>query len=304
MTAPAYTLSINTAFAVKRWPEPERWASLVSSLGVRSVQHTLDLTDLDGSAGYVEAQAEAVRAACHNHGLKLHSTFTGLAAYSSNLLLHPEQRGRERAEEWYRRAIDFSSGAGAGSTGGHVGAFSVSDWQTEGRRELLNQQLRAVLQRLAEYAGERGLTSFLVENMAASREPSTMEWMTSLMTDGDGGHVPVRLCLDVGHQCVAGTSGAERDPYEWLERMGSVAPVVHLQQSDGQADHHWPFTEITNAKGRIRGEDVLAALDRSGAQEVALVLEVVPSFEADDDSVLADIAQSVEYWKDAMRAHV
>jgi len=31
----SYRLGINTCFAVKRWPEPERWAEIVRSSGVR-----------------------------------------------------------------------------------------------------------------------------------------------------------------------------------------------------------------------------------------------------------------------------
>jgi hypothetical protein len=136
--------------------------------------------------------------------------------------------------------------------------------------------------------------------MAAAREPSTMEWMARLLDTGDDDRVPVALCLDVGHQCVPGATGAERDPYAWLERLGSAAPVVHLQQSDAAADHHWPFTDAANAEGRIRGEEVVAALGRSGATDVALVLEIVPAFEQDDDSVLTDLAASIRYWKQAL----
>ena len=46
-------------------------------------------------------------------------------------------------------------------------------------------------------------------------------------------------------------AGDDRDPYAWLERLGRRAPVVQLQQADGQADHHWPFTPETNATGII-----------------------------------------------------
>ena len=49
-----YRLGINTCFAVKRWPQPERWAALVrDELGLDLVQHCLDLVDLafgDGDA--------------------------------------------------------------------------------------------------------------------------------------------------------------------------------------------------------------------------------------------------------------
>jgi D-erythrulose 1-phosphate 3-epimerase len=303
MSPSRYTLGINTSFAVKRWPEPEQWAFLIEGLGLNLVQHTFDLVDLDGPPEYIKAQAGSVRSACGSRGLRLHSTFTGLAAYSSNLLLHPDELVRERAEDWYRRAIDFSAWAGAASTGGHLGAFSISDWQDQTRRESLTTGLERTLRRLTEHAKRRGLRSLLVENMAAAREPSTMEWMTTLIAPGDGVGVPVTLCLDVGHQCVPGTAGAERDPYEWLRRLGSAAEVVHLQQTDANADHHWAFTEETAVVGRIRADEVLAALEASGVKEVALVLEVVPAFEADDDTVMRDITTSIDYWRQALDRH-
>jgi D-erythrulose 1-phosphate 3-epimerase len=130
-----------------------------------------------------------------------------------------------------------------------------------------------------------------------------MAMIESLLTDGDQAHVPVLLCLDVGHQCVPGTAGPDRDPYAWLERLGARAPVVQLQQTDGKADHHSPFTPQANAAGIIEPARVLAALDRSGAADVALILEIIPPFEQDDDQVLADLRQSAAYWRAALRDH-
>ena len=72
----------------------------------------------------------------------------------------------------------------------------------------------------------------------AAREPSTFATIDELLTDGDAAHVPIRLCLDVGHQVVPGTSGAERDPYAWLARYAGRLVEVQLQQGDGEADHH------------------------------------------------------------------
>jgi D-erythrulose 1-phosphate 3-epimerase len=300
----SYRLGINTCFAVKRWPEPERWARLVASeLELDLVQHSLDLVDLDAPAAGVTGQAARVRAACAGEGLALHSTFTGLAAYSSNLLLHPDRGARDRAREWYRRAIGFTADAGAGSVGGHVGAFSVEDFRDPARRAQLWDELGESLGQLAGFARESGLSSLLVENLAAAREPSTMAMIASLLTDGDRARVPVMLCLDVGHQCAPGTTGADRDPYAWLERLGAHAPVVQLQQTDGQADHHSPFTPETNAGGIIEPAKVLAALDRSGAGDVALILEIIPPFEQDDDQVLRDLRQSAAYWRAALRDH-
>src|SRR5207245_4885192 len=159
-------------------------------------------------------------------------------------------------------------------TGGDVGAFSVSDWQDLERRSKLEDGLRRALSRLAGAAWRAGLEALYVENLAAAREPSTMEGIQRLLRPGDDRHVPVALCLDVGHQCVPGTTGAERDPYAWLERMGSKSPVVQLQQSDPEGDHQWPFTADADARGRIDADKEIAELTMSGYEGVAMILDV------------------------------
>ena len=73
----SYRLGINTCFAVKRWPQPDRWARLVrDELRLDLVQHSLDLVDLDAPPAGAADQAARLRAACAGHGLDLHSTFT------------------------------------------------------------------------------------------------------------------------------------------------------------------------------------------------------------------------------------
>jgi len=299
-----FALGVNTCFAVKRWPEPHRWAQIVRErMGLDLVQHSLDLVTLQGTGDLPARQAEAVRAACDRYGLRLHSTFTGLAAYSSNLLLDPDPGARAWAEDWYRRAIDFTAFVDGRATGGHVGAFTVTDWREPERRAAREIELRAALERLTAEARRAGLEALYVENLAAAREPSTMAQIGGLLSEGDADHVPLVLCLDVGHQCVPGTEGEERDPYVWLERLGARAPVVQLQQSDEVADHHWPFTPETDALGRIDPDRVLRTLEASGAEEVALMLEVIPAFEADDDRVLDDMVASAERWREALERH-
>jgi D-erythrulose 1-phosphate 3-epimerase len=297
-----FRLGINTCFAVKRWPEPEAWAAIIGDLGLDLAQHTLDLADLDTAADDIERQAEQVRQACQQAGIALHSTFTGLAAYSSSLLLHPDRTRRDAAAAWYRRAIDFTAAAGARSTGGHLGAYSVRDFADTARRAQLWRWLQEELAGLAAYACGAGLDSLMVENLAAAREPSSMDQIRSLLTAGDDRHVPVVACLDVGHQCVAGASGAELDPYAWLTALSDRAPVVQLQQSDAAGDHHWPFTSEYNAAGRIEAGRVLQAITASGAAEVALILEIIPPFEARDDQVVADLRASADYWRGHLAA--
>jgi sugar phosphate isomerase/epimerase len=297
----AHSLGINTCFAVKRWPEPDRWASIVRErLGLDLVQHSLDLVQLDAPASLRRRQAEAVREACERFGLTLHSTFTGIAAYSSNLLLDPDPAIRRHSRTWYRRAIAFTALAGGRATGGHVGAFSVTDWNDPQRKEVLGQELSSTLRRLAAQARRAGLEALLLENLAVAREPSTMDGIEVLLSPGDARHTPIRLCLDVGHQCVAGTTGDDRSPYAWLRRFGADAGVIQLQHSDAVADHHWPFTQELNALGRIEAGRVLEALREGGAMNAVLILEVIPPFEAEHDRVLDDLTASVEYWREAL----
>lgn len=296
-------LGINTCFAVKRWPRPEDWAPVVRDrLGLRLVQHSLDLVDLTNPKRR-DSQVLTLRKASADHGLELHSTFTGLAAYSANLLLAPDASDREAALAWYRSAIGFTAQVGGRATGGHVGCFSVADWRDPARRAELWSALRESLAQLASEAGAAGLEYLLVENLAVAREPSTMAMIHELLDEGAEDRSPIRLCLDVGHMCVPGTSGPDRDPYAWLRELGSSAPLIQLQQSDAEGDHHWPFTKPHNAEGRISADRVIDALGEGGVEDSALVLEVIPPFEQDDDSVLSDLVESVEYWREALSRH-
>ena len=100
--------------------------------------------------------------------------------------------------------------------------MSVPDWNDPERRAERWDGLKRDLETIAAHASG-GLDYLLVENLVAVREPSTMAQVEDLLTDGDAEHAPWRLCLDVGHQCVPGTDGEERDPYAWLRRFGEPA---------------------------------------------------------------------------------
>src|SRR5215469_3184045 len=150
---PHLHLGINTCFAVKRWPEPEQWLTIVQQeLGLDCCQFSLDLVDplLDEAA--TTAYAGAVRANAAARGIFLHSTFTGLAAYSWSQLLHPDEAMREAAMSWYERAIDFTARLGAQGTGGHIGALSVQDATNDLRKSALIREVRERLAALSRYA--------------------------------------------------------------------------------------------------------------------------------------------------------
>jgi sugar phosphate isomerase/epimerase len=293
-----YRLGVNNCFAVKRWPEPAAWAALVRErLGLTLVQHSLDLVEPTSPAASLELEAKAVRKVCDEFGLEVHSTFTGLAAYSSSLLLHPNLEARALAEQWYGRMVDFAAALGAPATGGHVGAFSAQDASDKARRTELSRGLDESLERLTRRARNAGLSAFLIENLAPARG------VQRLLARRRASHVPVRLYLDVGHMCTPGLVDPETDPYAWLNRFARSTEVVHLQQSDSSGDHHWPFTEEMNRVGRIDAQRVLSALDEGGADQVTLILEVIPAFEAADHDIVRDLEVSVSYWQDALAVH-
>jgi sugar phosphate isomerase/epimerase len=296
-------LGINTCFAVKRWPEPEEWIGIVTQdFGLDCCQFSLDLVDplLDTAA--TGAYAERARELAARHDLGIHSSFTGLAAYSWSGLLHPDPALREAAMRWYERAIDFTARLGAKGTGGHIGALSVRDAQDAARAHLLLDELRDRLRTLSRYASGQGLEFLMFENMAVPREygHSIAEAAALAGIQADGG-VPIVLCLDLGHPCALHT-GTESDDYlAWLRSPWPHTPVIHLQQSDRTGDHHWPFTPEFNRIGLVRADEVIDAL-RSWPQaaEAYLFLEVIHPFEAEDARVLDDLRQSVAYWREAL----
>jgi sugar phosphate isomerase/epimerase len=301
--APRIHLGVNSCFAVKRWPEPEQWVRIITQdLGLDCCQFSLDLVDPLLDADATRAYAEETRQRASEAGLLIHSSFTGLAAYSWSHLLHPDAALRQAAMRWYERAITFTAQLGARGAGGHLGAFSVADAANPQRSQQLLAELRERLQILARMAANQGLDFLLFENMAVPRELGhniqEAHWLADITTDGG---VPLVLCLDLGHPCALHT-GTESDDYlAWLNESWPLTPVIHLQQTDRTGDHHWPFTAAYNERGIIDGPQVVAALRewqrRPDTGEIYLVLEPTHPFEADDSVVLDELRESVRYWR-------
>jgi sugar phosphate isomerase/epimerase len=263
------------------------------------VQYSFDLLDplLNGDAGgYADT-----RRACEANGVEIDSAFTGLIGYSQNSLSHPAAAVRDRARTWFEAAIDAAAVLGARGLGGHIGAVSVRQHADAAvRRAAIDGTVEAV-RRLADHAANRGLEFLLWEVMPVAREyPSTLDETQELVERLAGTAVPVELCLDLGHMCAHGAEGDDRDPFAWLERLGAHTRCVHLQQTDGVMDRHWPFTAEFNAQGIVEADrviDIVAAFDRA---EVELMCEPMFAFEAADDDVVAALAETVDFWRPAL----
>ena len=131
-------LGLNLSFAVKRWIEPERLASLVKhDFATDHVQVTWDLIDPWWPAQQRGEYARRFREAFEREGVVIDSTFSGLAAYSYPQLLAPDELQRGIALQFFKRAVDMTAELGAEVMGAAIGALSYDDARNPQRREFL-----------------------------------------------------------------------------------------------------------------------------------------------------------------------
>jgi hypothetical protein len=291
-------LGVNTGFALKRWPEPEAWTEIVArELALREVQLSFDLLDPGLPGPCLRDLCARTRKAAAHEGLHIPSTFTGLVAYAQNLLAHPEAEVRGQARTWFVSGLAVTAAVGATATGGHLGAMSVRDYADPGRRATMRRELLRSVRGLAAEAKAAGLECLLWEPMPVAREmPHTLEEAEALLAEvNDGAGVPVRLCLDLGH-CGAADPASTCDPHDWLARLLPWIAAVHLQQTDGRGDHHWPFTREFAGVGIVDPARVVAIARQSKLERLPLFLEICHPHESPDRRVLDDHKESVEVW--------
>ena len=298
-----YLFGVNNVWATKRFVEPEVWVEIVASrLEVDLVQFSLDLLDPATSDEVTLSDTiSRTNDCCSKYGVKIQSCFTGLLAYATNLMLHPSAPMRKNGFQCYSKACIITSKLGAESFGGHMGAFTRKDYNDPKRNEMLLSELVENVSSLSRIGKDAGLKTILWEPMPISREPpSTIpEAKTILGWVTKDAAIPVQLCIDVGHAGnMMSNDPHDRDPYSWLSELGASSPCIHLQQTDGKGDRHWPFTKDYNRIGIIDGKKVVEALDKSGTGRTYLYLEAIGAFDQDDDAAVMDIVESVRYWKD------
>jgi sugar phosphate isomerase/epimerase len=295
------TLGINLGFAFKRWPEPERWASIVrDELGLEMVQFTFDLLDPWWPERERRALAEKVRRAVDDHRLTMHSAQLGLAWYTYNGLLHPDPAGRAVAKEWWRRAAQTAAEIGAPAMGGPLGALSVaqaaehSSWDSR-YAALLDDVVAA-----SEAAAEVGLRALLVEPTPLPRElPHSIEQARQLADDLQGRlAVPIRWVIDVGHALYHPLYGEQIDLESWLGPLRDDIGLIHLQNHDFQSDSHWGWPD---ERGQYDVAAFAQTLRQAGLDEVPVAIELFFPFEMSDDAVLATVRNTVRHCREAIQ---
>ncbi len=296
------SLGINNCFAVKRFPEPEEWIKIVSSdLDLKIAQFSYDLLDPRTYPSALNENVYETVDILNKYDITIHSCFTGLVMYSCNLLLHPYQSMRIDGIQWYEKAIELAAQLNTKGCGGHIGALSCNDMKNEEKRGYLEKNLVYALSYLTKIAHLKGQQFFLWEPMPIRREPpcTTSEAKLLLKEANKYAHIPIKLCIDTGHQCPWDvTSPNELDTYFWLKQLAHESPVIHLQQTDGKGDRHWPFTKKYNQMGIIKPSQVIEAVEASEAKECLFILEVIHPFEMKESQVIKDLQTSVQYWKE------
>ena len=296
-----YLLGLNNGWAVKRFAEPETWTEIIATkMETDIVQFSFDLLDPMMDEDILNEIVPRIVDSCKRYGIRLQSCFTGGIVYNDNFLLHPSPGMRRYAFDWYTQAIKLSERLQVETVGGHMGALTVKDYGDQQRRKsLLSEQIHQV-RSLSRLCKEAKLENLLWEIMPVSREPpSSIQEAHDMLDQVGNSSVPVRLCIDVGHTCnLHASDPRDRDPYTWLDELGAKSPCVHVQQTDGKGDRHWPFTNEFNKIGLIDGKRIIASLDKGGAGRTYVYPEVFPAFEQDDNQVIEDMIMTMRYWKE------
>lgn len=288
-------LGVNLCFAVKRMPEPERWAAFVrEELGLDRIQFTFDLLDPWWPDPQRSRLIRRVAAAAESQQLTIESAFVGLAHYVPSGLLDPDVDARAASLTWWRRAIDVAADLGAGAVGGPLGTVSDADFADHDARQRRRAELLDALAALSAYLHGSGLRHLLIEPTPIRREtPATVGECQRLLTNlHDRGVDNVGLTLDTGHMVFAPLHGPHARIDDWLTALGAHVLQLHLDNTDRSGDPHWGWPHPC---GTLDVASLAASLAHAGLSDLSVMLEVYPRFEDDSDTVRRLLISSVRH---------
>ena len=291
-----YKLGINLGFAINKYIEPEEWCRIVAKdLDLKYVQFVADLLNPFLPKSYVDSQVERIINAKNEYGIEIESMFTS-AFTRVNHLMNPDPEARKIWIEWFKQFLIIGSKFGAKTLGSHFGILTFDSYDDKDKREFLIEEAVKGWQELSFFADSLGYESLIFEPMSVPREMgNTVADSIELMDRVNATcGVPLKCCLDVGHA----PHPDERDPYPWIEALGAVSPVVHLQQTVLHKSNHAPFTKENNEGGLIQADKVMAALEKSGCEDTFLCFEISHREHYDTEfRIVEDLRASADYWR-------
>jgi len=210
--------------------------------------------------------------------------------------MHYDADMRRYYIDWFKSFFKIAASLGCKMGGSHFGVMSVADYKDESRRKRIVEEGIKGWQELSFFAKDIGFECLMFEPMSVPREMgNTIAECEELMdaVNANSG-VPMKLCLDIGHA----PHPDERDPYPWMERLGDVSPMVHLQQTVLHKSNHAPFTAQHNENGIIDPGRVMKALKKAGATDALMALEISHKEHYDTEfTVIEDLRESVDHWR-------
>jgi hypothetical protein len=300
---PELRLGINLCFARKRWTQPGEWLPLVRDrIGVDVVEFCSDILDPLLTPLDVQVEmADRIREQAGSLAVEVLDYYTGIITHCLCLLSDPDARLRQVGISWCKSASKLAAAMGARGIGGHFDTIPYADWSDPKRYAACIDRLAESAKIMARDAKAAGLEFVLWEQMYT---PSEIPYRIAQARDfyrraNEGAAVPIYATVDVGHACCQNYehSPEDRDPYAWLREFGASSPVIHIQQTDANGSHHWPFTPQYNAKGIVKPEKVIDALEKSGSKRNYLIFEIFHSLATPEDQMLDELAESARYWK-------
>jgi hypothetical protein len=234
----------------------------------------------------------------------IHNYFTGEMTHNVNLISHPDGRLSLRGKTWFEKALKLTTELGAKGLGSHFGTIPSNALHKK-EYDYYIENIIDHLVYFSEIAANEGHEILMLEQMYTPTEPpytikQTYEIFNRINKRAKLFVSPV---IDLGHSCCLNFphDKADEDPYNWLREFGSLAEVIHLQQTTYDSSHHWPFTDHYNKKGIITAEKVIEALEASGSKENYLILEIFFSLSSNDNQILDDMIETVNYWKSYLK---
>jgi len=291
------SLGFNCNCFTNRYDEPEEWTRVCRQMGVRRVMFNIDLIDPYWPWDLQKRLCDRTLDACARNDVRIACSFGGHHGHQ-HYLGHPDPECRREAEEFFKKAIRQTAYLGGASFGT---CFAIQTVRTASdpvmRAHIMNDALEAY-RRLAAHGAEAGLKALAYEMTGVPRETcATFEENDAVLAAGKNMAIPLRVCLDMGHRNRAGTPD-EADHLAWIRRYGAHCDVIDCQQTDLEASRHWPFTGEFNAKGVIRGGEVVEAIQESGAEGILLAFEIRgAAFHPQERDFLDTLQASVEHWR-------
>lgn len=294
------SLSISCNPLLNRVAEPADLVEICANqIGIRRIQLTNEIINPCWPAKTVKRLVDQFSKSAAANDLQATSLMTGTYARINNMG-HPDAEVRQWSFDWMSIFAEIAGDVGASSMGSQFAIMTWRDYDDPTRRDMLINEALNGWEQVWKAAEKAGLEYIFWEPMSVGREfGHTIEATAALNDKIKARGLPLKLLLDVDHGDLQSGNPDDIDPYKWIAALARDSPIIHIKQSHAiNKSGHNPFIEPFNSEGRIHADELVPALEQYGPEDMEVCLEL--SFrerEPVDRNVVAQMRQSVEYWR-------